>query len=590
MVCVVVGWLGLVGCGDDNNPGTGNNNNPTLTSLSLSPPTAPVAIDATTQLMATGSFSDGTTKDLTTTVTWSSSAAATATVNTTGLVTGVAVGNATITATATTGQSATATINVTGAAGRTVTTIAITPDAPSLTAGNTQQLTAIATFSDQSTDDVTDQVTWSTDTAATATVDAAGVVTAVAAGTATITATLDATSGSTVVTVNAKGPHKLLSLVVTPENPTLAAGATLQLVATGTFADGTTAVLGIADGLIWRPEDSNIALISESGLVSAKAAGETQLIASTFVSGENVTNSTKLTVTATTPILASIAVTPAAPTAPLGKTAQVTATGTFNIGPTQDLTKTATWASDNTDVATVDANGVVTAHTLGTANISASQDGITSPAVVFTATAAVIASITVTPAGLTLPGGVTQQYTATEVFSDGTTQDVTATAKWASNNASRVTISNKAATIGLATTISAGQVAITATFGGISGSTSLTVSAPQVLLTDPTDGETDVTPGHIAITFDQPVAKASLVTQLADGPCSGTLQLSKDDFVTCVGFAGQPSIGGNIAIAGLPGLLEDSTTYKIQITSYTSASGTAGTPFKQANGFTTAAP
>ena len=59
---------------------------------------APVA-GSTTQFVATGTLSDGTTQDVTTTATWMSSDPSVATVSTAGAVTGVAAGTASVFAT-----------------------------------------------------------------------------------------------------------------------------------------------------------------------------------------------------------------------------------------------------------------------------------------------------------------------------------------------------------------------------------------------------------------------------------------------------------------------------------------------------------
>ena len=59
-----------------------------------------------------------------------------------------------------------------------------------------------------------------------------------------------------------------------------------------------------------------------------------------------------------------------------GTTAQFTAMATLSNGTTEDRTSTATWQSDNTDVATVSAQGMVTAVATGDATISATVSGV----------------------------------------------------------------------------------------------------------------------------------------------------------------------------------------------------------------------
>ena len=71
----------------------------TLLSIAVTPSGPTVATGKTLQLTATGSYSDGSSQDLTTQVTWQSSDPTKAAVSTTGLVTGQEYGSATVTAT-----------------------------------------------------------------------------------------------------------------------------------------------------------------------------------------------------------------------------------------------------------------------------------------------------------------------------------------------------------------------------------------------------------------------------------------------------------------------------------------------------------
>src|SRR6266851_5804261 len=63
----------------------------TLTSIAITPASPSIALGTTTQLTATGSYSDGTKKDLSSQVTWASATPAVATVPA-GLATSVTVG------------------------------------------------------------------------------------------------------------------------------------------------------------------------------------------------------------------------------------------------------------------------------------------------------------------------------------------------------------------------------------------------------------------------------------------------------------------------------------------------------------------
>src|SRR5581483_5922421 len=110
---------------------------------------------------ATGIFTDGSTQDVTGTVNWTSSAPTVASVSknpgSEGLVTSIAGGSTTIAATSGSISGSTSL----GVSSATLVSIAVNPANPTLAAGTNQQFTAIGTFSDNSTRDLTAYVVWS---------------------------------------------------------------------------------------------------------------------------------------------------------------------------------------------------------------------------------------------------------------------------------------------------------------------------------------------------------------------------------------------------------------------------------------------
>ena len=103
------------------------------------------------------------------------------------------------------------------------------------------------------------------------------------------------------------------------------------------------------------------------------------------------------------------------------------ATATYADGTVKDITSSVTWSSENTAVATITSGGVVTGVATGSAIIQAVFSGVTGK-MTLTVTAATLASISVTAANPSIAKGLTEQFTATGTFSDGTTQNLTATA------------------------------------------------------------------------------------------------------------------------------------------------------------------
>ena len=178
-------------------------------------------------------------------------------------------------------------------------------------------------------------------------------------------------------------PPPVVSIAVTPSNPTVGAGATQQLMATGTYQDNS--VQNITAQVLWSASNSAVAAVNGVGLVTGVGGGTTTISA--------VKNGVTGTTLVTVPSVTAIAVTPASPTMFPGTTQVFTATGTYQGSGNQTITPSS-WTSSNTAVATIDTNGVVTAIAAGTTTISAVKDGVTGTTVV---TVPALLSIAVTP-------------------------------------------------------------------------------------------------------------------------------------------------------------------------------------------------
>ena len=156
---------------------------------------------------------------------------------------------------------------------------------------------------------------------------------------------------------------------------------------------------------------------------------------------------------------------------------QFTATGTYTDGSTANLTSQVTWASARPSVATISSTGLAHSLATGTTNITAALGSVTSPTDTLTVTAAALTSIAVTPVNPSVAKGLTQQFTATGTYTDGSTANLTSQVTWASARPSVATISST----GLATGVAQGTSVITATLGTVaSPGDTLTVTVPLV--------------------------------------------------------------------------------------------------------------
>jgi len=443
----------------------------TLSAIQVTPSNASSVVATTRQFTATGTYTDNSTQDLTATATWASSDNAIATIAAGGVATAVLAGSTMISATVGT-VTGTVSFTVTAA---TLVSVSVTPANTSIATLTTQDFVATGVYSDNSTQDLTSQVTWGSSVPSIATIgnDGAtkGQATGVAAGVTTISAAFGTISGSTQLIVTGAS---LTSIAVTPANPTVALGLAVPFTATGTFSDGSTQP--ITSLVYWSSSADAVASISNAsgseGLATTLSAGVSTITASlTGVTGASV-------MTVTAKMLTSIAVSPVSPSIAKGTTQQFAATGTYSDASTADITAQVNWNSADTGVATVSnasgSHGFATGVNTGTSTITASM-GTVSGSTVLTVSPATLIAITLTPAGGSTAAGNPVPFTATGTYSDTSTQNITALVTWSSSVPTVASISNAAGSEGLATAVAAGTTVISATSGTVVGSTNLTV-------------------------------------------------------------------------------------------------------------------
>jgi hypothetical protein len=506
--CTVQNAGGVVQSGNVTNVSVVCNNNAplTLVLIEVTPTNPSVAKGVNRQFTATGIYSNNSTQNITSKVTWAASNTAVATVSNTsgsqGLAATTGVGATTISATSG-GISGSTTLNVTAA---TLVSIEVTPANPSVAKGVNQQFTATGIYTDHTHQNLTTQVTWSISNSAVAgfgnscPVTCIGLVTSLGVGSTTIRATYAGpsapngpVSGTSTLTVTAA---TLVSISVTPPNPSIAAGLTEQFTATGIYTDQTNQ--NLTTQVTWSSSNPKVASISNAagsqGLATSAATGSTTITATfTGASAPNGPISGTSTLTVTPATLVSISVTPAAPRIAAGLTEQFTATGIYTDHTNQNLTTQVLWSSSNTGAASISnaagSQGLATAVAAGSIAITATFTGVSAPngpvsgTATLTVTAARLVSITVTPPTPSIALGLTEQFSATGIYTNHTYQNLTTQVTWSSSNAKVASVSNAAGSQGLATSAVAGSTAITATFTGasapngpVSGTATLTVT------------------------------------------------------------------------------------------------------------------
>jgi trimeric autotransporter adhesin len=399
-------------------------------------------------------------------VVWTSSNAAVATIGADGAITAVGPGNTTITATAE-GISGMALLAVSPVAG-----IDISPTSATMYVGLTRIFSAtVRTAAGVATDET--PVSWRSANPSIASVSDAGLVTAVSAGTTNIVASADGLEAMAAVVVE----------IPPPTTPPPSAGVATVTSVLGTSAlqiGGSTQATAIARDasgnvltgrtIAWSSSNAAVASVSAAGLVTAVAAGTSQIVATV----EGHTGSATLTVTAAPPaVVTSVTTTLGSSSLTAGATTQASAVARDASGNT--LTGRAiAWSSSNTAIATVNNAGVVTAVAAGTAQIRATVDGVVgSVTVTVTAPAPVpVASVTASLAAPSIAVGATTNASAVARDASGNTLTGRAVT-WSSTNTAVATVS----ATGVVTAVSAGTSQIRATVEGVIGNVTLTVTA-----------------------------------------------------------------------------------------------------------------
>ncbi len=526
---------------------------PTLTSIAVTAAASSITVGATDQFTATGTYSDGSTQNITSSVTWTSSNTGVATITTggatPGLATGVAAGTTNITASSGTITSPAFTLTVTSGAG-------YITEYPDPAGGNPFYITAGA-----------DGALWFTQRhiSQIGRITTAGVI-----------------SEYKIPTPNSE----IKGIVAGPDGNLwfceFSGGKISKLTTSGTFTEYTLPSSGNQpsgitvgpDGALWFTDyyGPSIGRITTSGSITEYPAPTAAANIATGSDGalwftEGPLNSIgRMTTTGSVTQYP----TPTSNSSPNGITAgpdgalwftefgadkigRLTTTGTFTeystptpgSGPIGIITGPdgALWFAETfaNKIGRITTGGSITEYQIPTTNtlpyfLAGGADGNvwfteyqTNAIGRLTVTgggAPTLTSIAVTAAASSITVGATDQFTATGTYSDGSTKNITSSVTWASSNTSVATIATGGSTPGLATGVAPGTTNITASSGSItSPAFTLTVTVPGEVVLSPTRA---TVPEGGAQTFTASVAGSNdgVVWTVQEGSAGGTFAYS----------------------------------------------------------------
>ena len=439
----------------------------TLSALSVSTPKSSLASERKMQATSTGQFSDGSIRNMTSFVNWSSDDVAVLSTTNSGEISGVAAGSTNLRASFG-GVAATRSLQVTNA-----TLQSLTLSRQQLIMGQASQIPMRATgvFSDGTQMDLTSEVTWSSANSLVAQFTGA-TLSAGAAGSTTIAATLGAVTSSTSVTVT---NATLESLQISPILVRSQLGTYVQLFATGLYSDNS--FRDVTNLVAWTSANNAAVSVSATGLAHVQLAGTVVVTASlqgqmalAQVIGENKT-------------LNTIVIESPSATLPVNQSMQLKAIGQFSDGSEQDLTSSVSWSSSVPTVAEVSILdpdfGLLTALSAGTTLIQAQLSGVTGQ-YSLTANSATLTSLSILPASTLISRLTNLNYRAQGTFSDGSILDMTDSVTWTSSNNAQVLMTSGGDQAGLMTNLYNGSayptVTITASLTGITATSLLTIT------------------------------------------------------------------------------------------------------------------
>lgn len=194
-------------------------------------------------------------------------------------------------------------------------------------------------------------------------------------------------------------------LSLSPRNLSLSVGQSTVLTATYTDEQNVDR----SDLLQWRSHTAAIAEVMSGGVVNAKAPGQTRVVV--YVPNKTA-DSTLITVVADANAVALVEISALQNTLPVGATLQYNAT-IRNSSSAVLSGKNITWNSSNTNVLSINSNGLATALAPGTAQVTATVDGVNS----------LPFAMTVTPAGGSMRSGDFRGHASYTVSGTATLQE-----------------------------------------------------------------------------------------------------------------------------------------------------------------------
>jgi uncharacterized protein YjdB len=310
-------------------------------------------------------------------------------------------------------------------------------------------------------------------------------------------AALALAAGSACSNSTSPADSPVATVVLSDSVVTLRIGDEAALTARATQVGGSDLV---GRPVFWSARDTNVALVSQSGVISARNVGTTQVAASV----EGRTAVARVVVVAR-PITA-VRIEPTSLQLVVGSRQRLTARALNDAG--APVATGITWTSETPAVVSVSADGEVTALASGAGSVRAAAGSVAATAAVVVS-AVPVARVAVAPATSSITVGATQQLTATATDAAGATITGRAVA-WSSRDPGVAVVSST----GQVTGIAPGSATIVAAIDGQSATATVTVRAVPV-------AAVRVTPDNTSVGVGGTVRLGAVVTDAAGNTLAG---------------------------------------------------------------------
>ena len=341
--------------------------------------------------------------------------------------------------------------------------LAVDPSELSLTTNQESgPITLTATYTDNSTEEVTESATWTSSNPAVATVNGDGnnvTVTGLTKGSTTITGSYGGKQATIIVNVTAE----LVDVIVQPSNVSVAQGGTQIVKIFAVYSDNTE--VDVTKSVELTSEDKDLATVSGASIKGIHKG-------KTTVSGTYNDLPIKIPITITAP-LKNLTIAPSPLNLTVDSSKNITLKATYTDKSTDQVTALAIWTSSDPTIATVKAVGnevTITGLKKGSTTITGSYQG--KKAKITAKVTARLVDVLVQPSSVLVTQGKTQTVKIFAVYSDDTKVDVTKLVKLASGDKSLATVTG-AKIKG----VRIGETTVSGTYNGLTIKIPVTVTA-----------------------------------------------------------------------------------------------------------------